>query len=320
MTVQKKILVLVDGSERSERTVNYIKEFMPVDGNLKIVLFHVFRGMPEKYPTVDNHIPDDDCDRKWNTWKTGVKNRMLIGLEQMKKNLIIAGFPDHLIEINCHSMETGIARDIIAEAKNGYHAVIMSRRGTAMALQGIVLGSVAFKLLQSISFIPTLFVGSAPPVQKILLAVNTSASSKKAVDFLASMLGRHGSRYEICLIHVILHLGCVDFDDCGRDMSNMSPPELPDKCIESFKLEIQQLLQNTKDRLVASGFKAENISKKIVSGAISRSSTIVQEAENDGYSTIVVGRRGLSKVEAFFMGRVGHKVIHGGRKFSVWVV
>jgi nucleotide-binding universal stress UspA family protein len=100
----------------------------------------------------------------------------------------------------------------------------------------------------------------------------------------------------------------------------MSPPELPDKCIESFKLEIQQLLQNAKDRLVASGFKAENISKKIVSGAISRSSAIVQEAENDGYSTIVVGRRGLSKVEAFFMGRVGHKVIHGGRKFSVWVV
>ena len=45
-----------------------------------------------------------------------------------------------------------------------------------------------------------------------------------------------------------------------------------------------------------------------------------EEAEGGGYSTIVVGRRGLSKIEAFFMGRVGHKVVYGGKKFTVWVV
>ena len=49
MTIQKKMLVLVDGSERAIHTVNYVKDFMPVDENTRIVLFHVFSGMPEEY-------------------------------------------------------------------------------------------------------------------------------------------------------------------------------------------------------------------------------------------------------------------------------
>jgi nucleotide-binding universal stress UspA family protein len=319
MTIQKKILVLVDGSDRSIRTVNYIKEFMPNDDTLRIMLFHVLKRIPAKHLKTDTHVSDVDCDRELNIWETRQENQIHTRLEQMKKNLVSAGFPDHLVETHCHPLETGIARDIIAEAKKGYHAVVMSRRGTAMALQSIVLGSVAVKLLQSISFIPTLFVGPAPPVHKILLAVDASASSEKAIDFVASILGGHDSRYEICLIHVILHLGGVNFNDCGNDMSGKSR-NIPDNCVESFKLEVQQLLQNTRNKLVASGFSPENISEKIISGVTSRSSTIIKEAEARGYSTIVVGRRGLSMVAAFFMGRVGHKVVYGGRQFTVWVV
>lgn len=55
-------------------------------------------------------------------------------------------------------------------------------------------------------------------------------------------------------------------------------------------------------------------------GVYSRSDAIVKKAQDGGYSTIVVGRRGLSQVDAFFMGRVGHEVVYGGKNFSVWVV
>ena len=60
--------------------------------------------------------------------------------------------------------------------------------------------------------------------------------------------------------------------------------------------------------------------KQESSGVRSRSEAIVKEAADGGFGTIVVGRRGLSKVEAFFMGRVGHEVVYGGKMFSVWVV
>ena len=49
MTMQKKLLVLVDGSQRSVQTAEYVKNFMPADGNTQIVLFHVFSGLPEEY-------------------------------------------------------------------------------------------------------------------------------------------------------------------------------------------------------------------------------------------------------------------------------
>jgi nucleotide-binding universal stress UspA family protein len=178
------------------------------------------------------------------------------------------------------------------------------------ALKSVILGSVAVKLLQSLTFIPIIIVGQAPPVKKILFAVDTSPASMEAVEFTASLLGGHG--YEACIFHAILGLGAVDFED----------PEVKrtDTCIEAFKLKVAEMFQDVKNRLLASGFEPEKISEKIVSGVYSRSSAIVEEAEDGGYGTIVVGRRGLSKVEAFFMGRVGHKVIYGGKKFTVWVV
>ncbi|MFO7558946.1 MAG: universal stress protein [Desulfobacterales bacterium] len=317
MTIQKKILVLVDGSERSNRTVNYVKDFLPVDENLKIVLFHVFKGLPEEYPEIDKDQRSANSARQLKDLETRQEKRIHTYLEQMKNNLIIAGFSDRQVEIKFQPLKEGVARDIIHEARKGYSAVVMSRRGTAMALQSIILGSVAVKLLQSISFIPTIFVGPAPPVKKILLAVDASPASMKAVEFVASFLSGNG--YEVCIIHVILGLGGVNFEESESDAPELSD-NMPDNGIESFKSEVQRLFQNIKETLAASGFDPEKISEKIVSGAYSRSDTIVREAEDGGCSTIVVGRRGLSKVEAFFMGRVGHKVVYGGKHFSVWVV
>ncbi|MEZ4548914.1 MAG: universal stress protein [Desulfobacterales bacterium] len=45
---------------------------------------------------------------------------------------------------------------------------------------------------------------------------------------------------------------------------------------------------------------------------MSRAGAIIREATDNGFGAIVVGRRGISKVEEFFLGRVSTKVIHGG--------
>jgi nucleotide-binding universal stress UspA family protein len=48
--------------------------------------------------------------------------------------------------------------------------------------------------------------------------------------------------------------------------------------------------------------------------------SIVEEARARNFSTIVVGRRGLSRVEEFFIGRVSNKIVHMARDKAVWVV
>jgi nucleotide-binding universal stress UspA family protein len=317
MTVPKKMLILVDGSERTLQTVTYVKDFMPVDENTRIVLFHVFSGIPEEYRELAQEPTCITVVDQLKNRETQEKGKIRACLEQAKNILISDGFPERSIEIKFHRLEKGVARDIIDEARKGYTAVVLRRRGMG-ALKNIILGSVAVKLLQSLTFIPILIVGQAPAVKKILLAVDASPASMKAVEFVASLLGGQG--YAVCIFHAIPGLGAIHFD-----LSEGCRPELPevdmsDTCLEAFKLKVARLFQDVKGRLMTSGFESEKISEKIISGVRSRSDAIVKEAEDGGFGTIVVGRRGLSKVEAFFMGRVGHEVVYGGKKFTVWVV
>ena len=238
-------------------------------------------------------------------------------METAEQILITGGFSEQSIEIKFHMLKKGVARDIIDEARNGYTAVVLRRRGMG-ALKRIILGSVAVKLLQSLTFIPIIIVGQAPPVKKILLAVDASSASMKAVEFTAGILGSQD--YEVCIFHAIPGLGTINFDLSEASKPECFKAEMPDTCVEAFKLRVARLFQDIRETLIASGFDSEKISEKIMSGVLSRSDAIVQEAEDGGYGTIVVGRRGLSKVEAFFMGRVGHEVVYGGSQLSVWVV
>ncbi|MFH1480427.1 MAG: universal stress protein, partial [Pseudomonadota bacterium] len=73
-------------------------------------------------------------------------------------------------------------------------------------------------------------------------------------------------------------------------------------------------------RLLRSGFESRQVTNKIIQGVESRAAAIVQEAREGGYGTIVVGRRGVSMVKDFFIGRVSNKVIQLARDQAVWVV
>ena len=314
--MQNKMLILVDGSERTLQTVNYVKDFMPVDENTRIVLFHVFSGIREEYRELAQEPTCVTVADQLKNRETQEKEKIRACLEQAKNILISGGFSERSIEIKFHRLEKGVARDIIDEARKGYTAVVLRRRGMG-ALKNIILGSVAVKLLQALTFIPILIVGQAPAVKKILLAVDASPASMKAVEFVASLLGGHG--YEVCIFHAIPGLGAIHFDLSEVCMPALPEVDMPDTCLEVFKLKVARLFKDVKDRLMTSGFESEKITEKIISGVRSRSDAIVKEAE-DGFGTIVVGRRGLSKVEAFFMGRVGHQVVYGGKKFTVWVV
>ena len=317
MTTQKKLLILVDGSERAIHTVDYVKNFMPVGENTRIVLFHVFSGLPEEYRELEKEPTCAEAVHQLKNRNMEEKREIRAYLEEAKKILIAGGFPEQSIEVKFHLLEKGVARDIIDEARNGYSAVVLRRRGMG-ALKNLVLGSVAVKLLQSLTFIPIVIVGPAPPVKKILLAVDASAASMKAVEFVAAFLGGHG--YAVCVFHAIPGLGAVNFD--LSEVKQHEPPDvdLSDTGLDAFKLKLARLFQDVKERLTASGFESEKISEKIISGVHSRSDAIVKEAADGGYGTIVVGRRGLSKVDAFFIGRVGHEVVYGGKNFTVWVV
>lgn len=309
MAIQdKKILVLADGSERSMQTVQYVAKFLPPAG-LKVVLLHVFDPVPECYWDLQNEPQSIRMVSQFRSWEQQKKKNIEEFMGKAKALLVAGGFDDASVEIKIKNRSEGIARDIIREAADGYGAVVLRRRGFS-AFEGIVIGSVANKLLSKISFIPLIITGQFPPVKKILLAIDGSDVSFRVVDFVGDYLG--GFDYEVVLFNVI------------RGLTPFIPehPELmiPVDRFELAKAEITDFFIGLKERLVAAGFAPEKISEKIVTGEFSRAGAIVKEATKGGFGAIVVGRRGISKVEEFFMGRVSNKVIHGGRHHTVWVV
>jgi nucleotide-binding universal stress UspA family protein len=74
------------------------------------------------------------------------------------------------------------------------------------------------------------------------------------------------------------------------------------------------------DTLERAGYNRDRISTTIRSGAASRAKAIIEEARNSGCGSILIGRRGLSRVEEFFMGRVSRKVLQLAKWNAVWVV
>ena len=73
-------------------------------------------------------------------------------------------------------------------------------------------------------------------------------------------------------------------------------------------------------KLIDMGLKTEKVSAEIAEKAISRAGAIVDRAKQDNFRTIVMGRRGHSRVRDFFIGRVTNKVIHMARDRTVWVI
>ena len=179
MATKKKLLVLVDGSERSMETVRYAGKFLPASDS-EIVLFHVFSGVPECYWDLEKDPRSVNAIGQLRAWESQNKKKIEAYMEKAGQLLINKGFPKDAVEIKIHTREKGIARDILTEAEKGYSAVVLRRRGFG-SLGDIIVGSVANKLLAMLTFIPVIIVGQFPPVKKILIAIDGSPSSIQAV-------------------------------------------------------------------------------------------------------------------------------------------
>ena len=72
--------------------------------------------------------------------------------------------------------------------------------------------------------------------------------------------------------------------------------------------------------LLGAGLLEEQITTKVVEGSRSTADDILREARNNGYGTIVIGRRGQSKMKEFLFGSVTTKVLHHSTGLTVSIV
>jgi nucleotide-binding universal stress UspA family protein len=310
----RKILVALDGSEQSFEAARYVSRIVPPE-KTEVVLFHVMSKIPEAYWDLEKYPAGYRAGIIGaHAWEVQQRRQMEEFMDRTRKTMVEAGFPEAAVRAEMHERKVGIARDIVFESQRGYNCVVAGRTG-ASQIKDIILGSIAGKLVGKMAHAPLWVIGEAPNPEKVLVAMDRSEGAMEAVEHTGRMLG--GSDARVTLIHVIRGVQPFTHDQPKEEK------EWLDKVAQDMdeaQKEMEGVLQNAQARLVKAGLKQDHVDHKIVSKVPSRAATVIEEAASGGYGTIVVGRRGLSRIQEFFIGRVGHKILQMAKERAVWVV
>jgi nucleotide-binding universal stress UspA family protein len=316
---RKKILLSVDGSEHALHAVRYMATTAPAD-EVEVVLFHIITRVPESFWDLKQEPAYHYRFVDIREWEAQQEKAILEFMSQACEILYAANIPRESVRVCIQDRKTGIAQDIIAESRSGYDAVVVGRRGLS-ELKDLVLGSIANKLVEKLAQVPVLVIGAKQQRGKFLVALDASEGAMLAVDYLARMVGCC-PHFEVTLFHVVRGFD-IFHQAVGKPaatISDRSWQEQLAKELDQAGSGIEGVFEEATGRLLAAGIEPARVSRKVVKGVSSRAGAIVDEMEKGGFDTVVVGRRGLSRVQEFFMGRVGNKVIQLARDKAVWVV
>lgn len=311
MQNNKKMLIALDGSKHSLNAAKYVARTCNPE-SLKVDLLYVMATAPETFWDLekDAHFKEK-IQPKYTEWKKNIEETAQRFLNDARNVLIEAGVRENDVGAILQDREVGIARDIIVQSVRGYDAVVVGRRGLSK-LQDSFIGSVSNKIIEGVREIPVWVIGGDTWSNRILLAVDASENSRKVVDYAGGFAVN--SETELTLLHVVRNFG----------LGLMNSLNLRDQEIQGFmeevEIDIRRMFRSYRATLETVGVEPAKISTKRTRESYTRAGDILQEAKEGGYGTIVMGRRGLSKVHEFLLGRVTNKVLQRAEKFAVWIV
>lgn len=129
----------------------------------------------------------------------------------------------------------------------------------------------------------------------VLLSVDGSSDSDRAVALTCELAAIHGSR--VLVVH-------------GRDLPLVAPSGRPNPPrIERWETDedAQKIVDAAVSLLQTAGVDARG---QVLPGQGRIGYKILEAAEGEGADLIVLGSRGMSRVEEVMMGSVSHKIVH----------
>jgi len=306
-----KVLIAIDGSEQTRGLVDYLSGIISAR-HAELVLFHVMPKAPESFWDLEKEPSNLPNVEHLKIWEVEREKQVRDLMRDIRRRLMGIGIPEYSILISIRKVKEGIARDLLQEAQRGYDAILMGRGGFKGA-GAQVLGSVAVKMAAKLHSANLWLVGKNAGSGGVIIAMDSSESAMRAVYHVSKMI--NASNNSVRLLHVIRGITVS-----GTGHEKIFPEEYRQRLIEEAENQIKPTFDAATRILVSSGIGLEKISTKFISGVASRAGAIFDEALRGGYGTVVVGRKGLSSVDEFDMGRVTGKLVQLAEGLAVWLV
>ncbi len=307
----KSIVVPVDGSKNSFRSLEYINLIYGPNHNLEVTLIHILPSLP---PILTDN---KSIDKKTRTRlkAVGKKNKNMAEqiLSEAKHIFIEKGFNEERIKTCYQKKGMTVAQDICNWASiKQVDTILLTKRGRT-EIKSFFMGEVSTRLVEYRRNNPVWILEGCVDSKNVLVCVDNSENALRAVDHVGFMLS--GTDCHITIFHTMRHLSrfvprqvLEDAEDLEKLWRNKAGKEIAPYIKKAGKI------------LLKAGLSEEQITTKVTEGSRSAADDILKEAQDNDFGTIVLGRRGLSAVQEFFMGSVTNSVLNQATGLAIWIV
>lgn len=309
--MDKKLLIPVDESVHAKNALKYVAAMARPIRRLFCVLAHVQPAISqfmidEAQTSLEARAAVETLRKKC----AAASNRIL---EERKEELVRLGMAEDRIETKSIPRRLGLAKDVLETAVNGlYDAVVVGRRGIGR-ISGLFTESLSANMVEHSLDVPVWVVdGEVKNAHRAMVAVDGSEASLAAVDHAAFMLG-DDPVVTVDLFHATPSASgscAIDFTETDADL---------EKIVVSGQLRcVDRFFGVALKRFAESGITEDRIRVHRTQQTRNAAKAIFDHAKQNGFGTIVMGRRGMSR--SFFMGSVSRFILDKADGMAVWIV
>ena len=152
--------------------------------------------------------------------------------------------------------------------------------------------------------------------KKILVAVDGSIYSSNTIQYLGSLFGQ----MDEVKFHLLSIISCSTLPSSKEwmdelELINCLPPEAQ-KRLRSAKT----YMKTATTKLAKFGIGEDRVSTEVRLGRQSTSADILGEARKGLYDALVIGRRGITKLEELVMGSISEEVLNKSHNVPIWLI
>ncbi len=286
--LEKRVLVGIDDSEVSLKVAGYVAKMFVRDPMFNASLIYVLPALPTVLFEEEHKL-----DKYQRAYKKKLESKYQGQVEEIfrkvKKVFLKVGWAEGRLETITAPRHFSLSKELLFFAEHGYYDALALGWQDMSGIERIFKSSTGEEVLYSPKNVPLWLIADDLISSSVLVAIDGSESAMRAVDHAGFVLSGRKD-IEFILFHVV-----------------------------SGQEEAASIFNRAESILTKAGIPKSQIKKVAYQGKNIAEAILAYKKANQ-ISTVIMGRRGISKMKALFWGSVSSKVLKETKGGAVWIV